>query len=221
MLLRATLEERFWKKGLTVAGIDEAGRGCLAGPVVAAAVILNPAPWSKSHYSTGPAMLDNNAYLTGSGVTLERVNDSKKLSPKEREECFSVIQKQAKAIGIGLCSAEEIDAANILKASLLAMKRAVEGLNITPDYLFVDGPYSIDLQIPQACIKGGDGKILSIAAASIIAKVIRDQLMQDYHLLFPMYGFEKNKGYPTKSHKQALSKFGPCYLHRLSFKPKL
>lgn len=209
MLLRAALEERFWKKGLTVAGIDEAGRGCLAGPVVAAAVILNPAPWSKFYYSTGP------------GVTLERVNDSKKLSPKEREECFGIIQKQAKAIGIGLCSAEEIDATNILKASLLAMKRAVEGLNITPDCLFVDGPYSIDLQIPQACIKGGDGKILSIAAASIIAKVIRDQLMQDYHLLFPMYGFEKNKGYPTKSHKQALSRFGPCYLHRLSFKPKL
>lgn len=198
-MIRAFLEERFWKKGLTVAGIDEAGRGCLAGPVVAAAVILKP-------------------YLKGSGVILERVNDSKKLSPKKREECFGVIQKQAKAIGIGLCSAEEIDATNILKASLLAMKRAVEGLNITPDYLFIDGPYSIDLQTPQACIKGGDGKILSIAAASIIAKVMRDQLMQDYHLLFPMYGFEKNKGYPTKSHKQALSRFGPCYLHRLSFK---
>lgn len=194
MLLGTAVEERLWKRGLMVAGIDEAGRGCLAGPVVAAAVILNP------------------------GATLEGVNDSKRLSPKEREKCFGIIQRQTKAIGIGLCSAEEIDAINILRASLLAMRRAVRGLGIRPDYLLVDGPYGIDIQIPQACIKGGDGKILSIASASIIAKVVRDQLMQDYHLLFPMYGFEKNKGYPTKSHKQALSKFGPCYLHRLSFK---
>jgi ribonuclease HII len=206
MLPTTVVEERLWKKDLMVAGIDEAGRGCLAGPVVAAAVIFRPAPWSNFHHSTGLS------------VTLEGVNDSKKLSPKKREKCFGVIQRHAKAIGIGLCSAEEIDAINILQASLLAMKRAVEGLNIMPDYLLIDGPYSIDIQIPQACIKGGDGKILSIASASIIAKVMRDQLMQDYHLLFPMYGFEKNKGYPTKSHKQALLKFGPCYLHRLSFK---
>ncbi len=206
MLPTTVFEERLWEKDLMVAGIDEAGRGCLAGPVVAAAVILRPAPWSKFHHSTGL------------GATLEGVNDSKKLSSKKREKYFGVIQRQAKAIGIGLCSAEEIDAINILQASLLAMKRAVEGLNIMPDYLLIDGPYNIDIQIPQACIKGGDGKILSIASASIIAKVMRDQLMQDYHLLFPMYGFEKNKGYPTKRHKKALSKFGPCYLHRLSFK---
>ena len=195
-MLPTALEKGLWERGLLIAGIDEVGRGCLAGPVVAAAVILVP------------------------NATLDLVDDSKRLSPKQRERCFTLIQKKAKAIGIGLSSAEEIDEMNILKASLLAMKRAVKGLKIRPDYLLIDGPYGIDIEISQVPIKHGDKKVLSIAAASVVAKVVRDQLMHSYSLLFPSYGFSKNKGYPTQGHRKAILRFGPCYLHRLSFKLK-
>ncbi len=188
-------EHSFWGKGYRyLAGLDEAGRGCLAGPVVAAAVVLTPE------------------------VGLKGVDDSKRLSPKERKQVFVQIQKQAIGIGIALVMPEEIDTFNILKASLKAMKRAVERLPVKPDYLLVDGPYGPDMSIPALCLKHGDRECLSIAAASIIAKVWRDQLMTTYHTLFPIYNFKKNKGYPTAEHKAAILKHGLCYLHRHSFK---
>jgi ribonuclease HII len=188
-------EQTLWQKGYRyLAGLDEAGRGCLAGPVVAAAVVL--APRAK----------------------LKGVDDSKKLSPKEREHIFVQIQKQAVGIGIALVMPEEIEALNILRASLKAMKKAVERLPVRPDYLLVDGPYGPDISIPTLCLKHGDRECLSIAAASIIAKVCRDQIMNTYHTLFPVYNFKKNKGYPTAEHKAAILKHGLCYLHRYSFK---
>jgi len=188
-------EYRLWQAGHRyLAGLDEAGRGCLAGPVVAAAVILPP-----------------NANLDG-------INDSKKLTPQAREKCFVQIQQKAVAIGIAVGMPEEIDRFNILKTSLKVMERAVARLKTQPDYLLVDGPYSLNLSLPQLCLKHGDSQSLSIAAASIIAKVYRDQMMTTYHTIFPWYNFKKNKGYPTKEHKGAIKKHGPCYLHRKSFK---
>ncbi len=188
-------EYQLWQKGYHyVAGIDEAGRGCLAGPVVAAAVIF-------------PV-----------GIKLNGVEDSKKLSPKIREKYFLKIQKKALAISIALGMPEEIEKFNILGASLRTMKRAILGLKIKPDYILIDGPYNPDIDIPYICIIHGDSKCFSIAAASIIAKVYRDQIMTTYHALFPCYNFKQNKGYPTLEHKAAIMKYGPCYLHRLNFR---
>lgn len=189
-------EHHLWQAGHRyLAGLDEAGRGCLAGPVVAAAVIL-PSDVKK----------------------LDGIDDSKRLSPRARERCFAQIQQKAVAIGIAVGMPEEIDNLNILRASLKAMERAVARLQIRPDYLLIDGPYGLNLPLPQLCLKHGDSQSLSIAAASIIAKVYRDQMMTTYHFLFPWYNFKKNKGYPTREHKRAIKKHGLCYLHRRSFK---
>ncbi len=177
-----------------VCGIDEAGRGPLAGPVVAAAVIL-----PKS-------------------VRLPGINDSKKLSPDQREAFFEKINARALAVGIGLVSNTEIDRINILQATFLAMRQAVEQLAVAPDFLLIDGPYKLPLLIDQKGIPHGDALSVSIAAASIIAKVHRDRLMCRLHEEFPLYGFDSHKGYGTARHYEALRNFGPCSVHRVTFK---
>lgn len=176
-----------------IAGIDEAGRGPLAGPVVSAAVILPDC-------------------FNCPGVT-----DSKKLSEKKRDTLFPLINAQALAVGIGMASHQEIDQINILQASLLSMKRAVQNLALDPDYLFIDGKFTIDMELPQQAIVKGDSKSISIAAASIIAKVTRDRFMADLHKTYPQYNFIQHKGYPTKAHKQAIIEYGPCPVHRKTF----
>ncbi len=189
------LEHEAVNKGYTyIAGLDEAGRGPLAGPVVSAAVIL-PIDFQ-----------------------CDGVNDSKKLSEKKRELLFPHIKEQAISVGVGICSNSKIDQINILQASLLSMKRAVEDLSQLPDYLLIDGKFTIDAAIDQSAIIKGDSKSISIAAASIIAKVTRDAIMKDLHEQFPVYGFARHKGYPTKAHKAAILEHGPCPFHRKSFK---
>ncbi len=178
---------------LQVAGIDEAGRGPLAGPVVAAAVILQP------------------------DRPLDGVNDSKKLSERQRERLFEQIQQQARAIGVGTVDAATIDRINILQATRQAMLEAVQQLALQPDLLLIDGITPIATQLPQQTIKQGDQRSASIAAASIIAKVTRDRLMLDYDQQFPQYGFARHKGYGSAAHLAALRNHGPCPIHRLSF----
>ena len=180
-----------------VCGVDEAGRGPLAGPVCAAAVIL-------------PA-----------GLVLEGVNDSKKLSEKKREELFPVICEKALAYGIGWADEREIDEINILQATYRAMKRAVESLPLTADYALIDGNRMPPLAIPGTTIVKGDALSMSIAAASILAKVSRDRVMVQFSREYPQYGFEQHKGYGTAAHVQALREYGPCPLHRQSFLQKI
>jgi len=177
-----------------VAGVDEAGRGPLAGPVVAAAVIL-------------PEQVD-----------LPGLTDSKKLSEKSRERLFPLIRAQALAVGVGWASAEEIDRLNILQATLNSMVRAVHRLHCSVDYLLVDGISTVPLPIPQTPLKQGDSRSLSISAASVIAKVVRDRLMYTYDRRYPEYGFAKHKGYGSAAHCEAIARFGPSPLHRKSFR---
>jgi ribonuclease HII len=203
-----------------IAGIDEAGRGPLAGPVVSAAVVL-----------------PRNFCCPG-------VTDSKKLSEKKREALFPLITEGALAVGIGMADHQEIDRINILQASLLSMKRAVQNLSTTPtsldtdypsqtalsqnsknqlhqllipDFLLIDGKFTIEMDLPQQAIVKGDSLSISIAAASIIAKVTRDRLMAKLHQTYPQYNFIRHKGYPTKAHKEAIIKHGPCPIHRKTF----
>lgn len=176
------------------AGCDEVGRGCLAGPVVAAAVILP------------------------SDYTNPWINDSKKLSKVRREDLIEEIKSKALAWAITEASVEEIDQINILNASFLAMKRAVLGLHLTPEHLLIDGNrWKSDLKIPFTCVVKGDGKIASIAAASILAKVYRDKLMEKLAEDFPYFAWERNVGYPTTAHRQGIEKFGSTIWHRKSF----
>ncbi|WP_320042463.1 ribonuclease HII [uncultured Desulfobacter sp.] len=177
-----------------IAGVDEAGRGPLAGPVVSAAVVL-------------PESFD-----------VPGINDSKKLSEKKREALFPLIQAQAIAFGIGMADHEEIDRINILQASLLSMKRAVDALQLTPDYLLIDGKFTINATIEQRPVIKGDALSVSIAAASIMAKVTRDRIMAELDAKYPQYGLKRHKGYPTKAHKEAILTHGPCPVHRKSFK---
>ncbi len=189
------LEHEAVNKGYTyIAGVDEAGRGPLAGPVVSGAVILPQ------------------------GFSLDGIDDSKKLSERKRSLLFPQIKENAIAVGVGICSHTEIDQINILQASLLSMKRAVENLEQQPDFLLIDGKFTIDTAIDQAAIIKGDSKSISIAAASIIAKVTRDAIMKQLHEQYPVYGFDRHKGYPTKAHKQAILEHGPCPVHRISFR---
>ena len=179
-----------------MAGVDEVGRGPLAGPIVAAAVILP---------------LD---------CSIEGLNDSKKLSPRQREKIFPQIKKRAVAIGVGAVSHKRIDQIGIGPANILAMERAIAKLKIFPDHLLLDGGRSkVNSDLPQKGITRGDGKCASIAAASIIAKVIRDRLMVKYHKKFPLYGFARHKGYGTRGHIGKIHEFGPCPIHRRSFYP--
>jgi ribonuclease HII len=184
----------FWEGDEIVAGCDEAGRGCLAGPVVAAAVIL-------------PKSIDL-PYLT----------DSKKLSKAKRIALFEPIKKQAIAWGVGIVTAEEIDEINILNASFLAMHRAVDQLTKKPELLLIDGNrFNAYKNIPHQCVIKGDSKYLSIAAASILAKTHRDWIMEEAHLHHPEYQWNKNKGYPTKSHRNGIISHGSCDFHRKTF----
>jgi len=188
------LERSYHARGLVhVAGLDEAGRGPLAGPVVAAAVIFPP------------------------DCDYPQARDSKKLSAEKREQLYDEICRKALATGIGRVEHEEIDRLNIYNASLLAMYRAVEDLGLEPDAVLIDGPMVLRLQLLQESVLGGDGKCLSIAAASILAKVTRDRLMVEFDRLYPGYGFARHKGYPTADHLRALKELGPCPIHRRSF----
>ncbi|MBU8848338.1 MAG: ribonuclease HII [Desulfobacterales bacterium] len=189
------LEHKALTQGYKViAGIDEAGRGPLAGPVVSAAVIL-PHDFSCAG-----------------------INDSKKLSEKKRNAFFPVIKEQAVCVATGISSNYEIDQINILQASLLSMKRAVENLSTPPDFLLIDGKFTLNMDIDQTALVKGDSKSISIAAASIIAKVTRDAIMKELHGKYPRYNFIQHKGYPTQAHKKAILKYGPCPVHRLTFK---
>lgn len=178
-----------------VAGVDEVGRGPLAGAVVAAAVILDPDNW------------------------IEGLADSKVLSEKKRNELDIEIREKALCWSLGRAEVEEIDEINILQASLLAMKRAVEGLSKCPDHLKIDGNKRIDMTISMETIIKGDSKVAAISAASIIAKVARDKEMIELDKQHPEYGFAGHKGYPTKAHREALEKHGVLSCHRRSFKP--
>lgn len=194
--------KNFDKKYLTdnikyIAGTDEAGRGPLAGPVVAAAVIL-----PIDYYD-------------------ERIDDSKKLSASLREELFEVIRKNALAYAYTIISQNKIDQINILKASLLAMKRSVEKLKLQPQIILVDGNKSFPYDAEVITIVKGDSKSLSIASASIIAKVVRDKIMFKLAKEYPFYGWETNKGYPTKEHIEAVLKYGACKIHRKTFLTKI
>lgn len=180
-----------------VCGVDEAGRGPLAGPVCAAAVILPE------------------------NTIIEGVNDSKKLSEKKREALFDVIRNTAVAYCVAYASVEEIEKMNILNATMLAMKRAVEGLEVPADYAMIDGNRLPDLTIDAEYIIKGDARSMSIASASILAKVSRDRLMYEYAKEYPQYAFDKHKGYGTKVHKAALLEYGPCPYHRMSFLRKI
>ncbi len=177
------------------AGADEAGRGCLAGDVIAAAVIL-----------------DTEAPIQG-------LNDSKKLTPAQREACFERIVENCLSFAVGRASAAEIDRLNILQASLLAMRRSVEQLSLQPRFVYVDGNFCPDWRYASKAVIGGDGCIPAIAAASILAKVTRDREMAALDREYPGYGFARHKGYPTRDHLQALARFGPSPIHRRTFGP--
>ena len=190
-------EERAWKNGFeAVCGIDEAGRGPLAGPVCAAAVIL---PF---------------------GCDIEGLDDSKKLTEKKREKLFHLVKERALAYSVALVDHQAIDEINILEATFRAMRNAVAGLPIPADFALVDGNRSKGLDIPHECVVGGDARSPSIAAASILAKVTRDRLMLDYARQYPGYLFEKHKGYGTKAHYAAILARGPSPIHRMTFLKK-
>lgn len=180
-----------------ICGVDEAGRGPLAGPVCAAAVILPP------------------------NTLIDGVNDSKKLSEKKREALFDVIKETAVSYCIAYASVEEIESLNILNATMLAMKRAVEGLNVKADYAMIDGNKMPQLEIDCEAIVKGDAKSMSIACASILAKASRDRLLYEYAKEYPQYQFDKHKGYGTAAHREAILKYGPCPYHRMSFLKKI
>lgn len=193
-MLDYSFEEQFRSEGYTlICGTDEAGRGPLAGPVVAGACIL-------------PV-----------GLIIDGLDDSKKLTEKKRERLFDEICEKALCWSVALSTPEEIDEINILNASLQAMRRAVDGLSMRPDFVLVDGNVDRDFQIPAKAVVGGDGIVQSIAAASVLAKVTRDRMCAELDKEYPMYGFAKHKGYPTPAHKLAVYEYGPCPEHRRSF----
>ena len=177
-----------------IAGIDEAGRGPLAGPVVSAAVILPPV-------------------FPSDGIT-----DSKKLSARQREKLYETIYANAIAVGVGIVDALEIDRINILQAALLSMAFSVANLKPQPDFLLIDGSFRIASNLPQQAVPKGDALSITIAAASIVAKVTRDRLMERYSEEYPQYQFFRHKGYPTKQHKAAIQQYGCCPIHRKTFK---
>jgi ribonuclease HII len=188
-------EKMYYRRGYEkIAGVDEVGRGPLAGPVVAAAVIL---PKDR----IGP-----------------RLFDSKQISSKKREELYPSILEEALGVGIGVVGQEEIDRINIFQATLRAMASAIENLPFPPDFLLIDGTQGLKFFIPQKSIPKGDRLSNSIAAASIVAKVTRDRMMQEYDRQYPQYDFARHKGYGTRRHRRAIEKFGICELHRKSFR---
>ena len=201
-MLDLQTEQDFFNLGYKlIGGVDEAGRGPLAGPVVAACVVI-----------------DKNFRIDSEDLAL--VADSKKLTAKKREKLFSIIKEKALAVEIGLADNTEIDKINILQASFLAMRRAIRKLTVQPDYILVDGNFRIPkLDKSQTAIIGGDAKVFCIAAESIIAKVSRDWLMGEIDKKYPQYEFIKHKGYGTKRHLELIAQHGPCPQHRFSFAP--
>ena len=190
------IERALYDEGyLLITGINEAGRGPLAGPVMAAACIL-------------PREFD-----------LPGLDDSKKMSEKKRVFLAAKIKEQALAFSLGSATSKEIDLINILKATKLAMKRAFDNLMITSDFVLIDGRDTIDIAVTQRAVIGGDGLSASIAAASILAKVARDELMYEMHEIYPEYSFDQHKGYGTRLHLETIRRFGPCPIHRQSFSP--
>lgn len=190
-------ESRYWQSGKkVVAGVDEVGRGPLAGPVVAAAVVFHESP------------------------DIPMIDDSKKLTSEIREYLYDIIKAEAWYLGVGIASVSEIDQINILQASYLAMSRAIDELNVRPDHLLVDGRDYENSDLPYSAIIRGDSISYSIAAASIIAKVTRDRIMKNYDKNYPQYGFSQHKGYATRLHLDAIEQFGFCLIHRRSFHPK-
>jgi ribonuclease HII len=190
------MEAPLWERGLLAAGVDEAGRGPLAGPVVAAAVIFPP------------------------GCKIPWLEDSKRLSAARREELAPLIKKEALAVGWGVVEVKTIDGEGILPATFKAMADALERLSPRPDFALIDGPrLPANISIPAEAVVRGDSRCASIAAASILAKVLRDRLMAELHDKFPHYGFAQNKGYCTQFHLRALARHGPCPVHRRSFAP--
>jgi len=198
-------ENSLFAQGLgLIAGVDEAGRGPLAGPVVAAAISL------KADFLADPEKLER----------LKGVNDSKKLTAKKRDELFEIIKAECFEFGVGICDHQTIDRINILEATFLAMKIAIGQLKSKPDHLLIDGKFVIpNSSFRQEAIIDGDALIFSIAAASIVAKVTRDRIMDEMDKKYPAYGFAKHAGYGTKFHLDALKEHGPCPIHRRSFKP--
>ena len=193
-------EQELWQRGFTrLAGIDEAGRGAWAGPVSAGAVILRP----------DPAVLE----------LLNGVRDSKQMTPRSRAEWAVRIRETALAWGVGMADSEEIDAIGILPATRLAMRRALEKLSPAPQHLLIDALRLPGIALPQTALIHGDASALSIAAASVLAKTARDDLMEGMDAVFPQYGFARHKGYGTRAHQTALSQHGPCPHHRRSFAP--
>lgn len=191
------IEQNYFASGIKmICGVDEAGRGPLAGPVCAAAVILPP------------------------NIEIPGLNDSKKLSDKRRRELFPIIKETALAYGIGFADHKEIDDINILQATFLAMERAISQLSVTPELALIDGNREKDFGIPVKTVIHGDSLSASIAAASVLAKVTRDDYMLQMAEEYPQYGFEIHKGYGTKAHYQALREYGPCSIHRMSFLKK-
>jgi len=191
------IERELQSEYAVICGVDEAGRGPLAGPVVAAAVIL-------------PAAGEHSSPLQG-------LDDSKKLTEQQRERLFDEICATAVSYGIGFATVEEIDAHNILNATYLAMNRAIEALAVVPGLCLIDGNRADGINYVNQCVVGGDGLSASIAAASILAKVQRDRLMLELHEIYPQYGFDRHKGYPTKAHYTALDTYGPAVVHRRTF----
>lgn len=188
------IEDKLYSEGYNlVCGVDEAGRGPLCGPVVAAAVILPK------------------------DVYIEGVNDSKKLTEAKREKLYEEIMKNALAVGVGISEVEVIESVNILNATKIAMKQAIDNLSIRPDYVLIDGNQMINIDIKGETVVSGDAKSESIAAASIIAKVTRDRMLYEFDEKYPEYGFCKNKGYGTKIHVQAIGEYGLTPIHRKSF----
>ena len=199
-------EKKLWRKGFKkVACLDEAGRGSLAGPVVAGAVTIRKSDFRK--FNIGKS-------------DFSAIKDSKKLSAKKREEFYKILTKNPQIEwGIGRVSERVIDKINILEATKLAMIKAIKKLKRKPNFLILDGNFKIDLKTPQKSIVKADEKVFSCSAASIIAKVTRDKRMRKFHKKYPKYGFDRHKGYPTKHHFKMLKKYGPCKIHRKSFRP--
>ena len=192
------IERKLWQKGVErIAGVDEAGVGPLAGPVVAAAVVF-----------------PRSVHISG-------VDDSKKLSEKKRDELFVAIKNEALSFGVGIVEHDEIDRINILQASVAAMRKALEALSFIPEFIIADGRSFFHESIRFRNIIDGDARCFTIAAASIIAKVTRDRLMREYHERFPVYGFDQHKGYATKQHLSAIRRYGLCEIHRKSFRRQL
>lgn len=189
------IENSLHSQGInSIAGVDEAGRGCLAGPVVAAAVVL-------------PA-----------GCEIPGLKDSKQLSARQRDRMFDAIHSKASAIGVGVVGPKEIDRINILKATFKAMRDAVDSLQAKPDYLLIDGPFGIEHSLPQRAIKRGDARSISIAAASVVAKVTRDRMMHELGKKYPRFKFSIHKGYGTSLHLDELKRHGPTPIHRMTFR---